>query len=986
MGHRLLVPLLILFLVGFLSPTTYAQATPEVPTRLEPSKDTFIVKNNRTGHDEAGLSLHSVYSGGIYTTDTRMLLGFDTTGANRIPLDADITKVELVLTLVRPIGADYIDGETTKVYTYRQSELNWEEAQADWFAYRGTNPCNTAGDSDCWATPGSDIVTSPGVPERQAGIYSVTQTSRIANCNLGTCKLVFNVSDLFEYARLHTNNMLSLAIRSEERDPLSARFYSKEATEVDYRPVLKITYGGDSIASSCPVDITFVVDNSGSMDDNNADLNLSRLTKTLKDYFRDDYAAQSATLYWFAQNGKGVKLISSRDGDSLRLALDQMSRPSFGYNGSQMREAFETAVKNANSNSDLGRAQFIFFAGDEQTDYPPVGRSVHPYWNIVQESAEKYGVFFYTFALRPGPKNQKDQPYEYIARRANRGQEGVARYFKGGEFNDLVNPNDRETEENPRRIIKAIREDGCSILGTKFNDLNQNGVKDDTEAGLGGWTIRLHDVDQSVPPVDVVTSRDADTLGQFTFANLNPVGRYWIEEIMTPEQIAQGWRQTTPVETSATARTLGQARVRLVGNTLGPCTTNCEPTSVVTASKLVEPLEALTGTNDTLTVTLTTQITAGSIKNWSITEILAPNLVFATQGTVSGVYTNNQGSQSQFDLKAQPNGGTAEAWRIEPSDSTRTFDRGTIDVTFLARYTRIGSGTFPVDLVVDDCRQSSRVEYSDRNATTDTCVRLPAGEFTRRNAALTILGDALFQDKSSTIVFDGETLKSGKNSLVISSGVSGLTGSLIVDNYDLPSSGRLRWNAMWEKLSERISRVKETSARYHACPGSELSGSLYLQTDKRDLRDGPSDDSRLAPQVWVFPSGCNLTLGNISLVGRGSLVVLGGTVRVTGTITSATATDTLAVISDSDLNILDQAQPNNVAFITNGRLIIGSVDSSVATPRPVDYSAYFAAQTLRFPVNGKLRTDITIRPATKLRTSVPPMLEQFRLPSSKFLQ
>ncbi|KKL52884.1 hypothetical protein LCGC14_2280990, partial [marine sediment metagenome] len=72
---------------------------------------------------------------------------------------------------------------------------------------------------------------------------------------------------------------------------------------------------------------------------------------------------------------------------------------------------------------------------------------------------------------------------------------------------DIVLPSAQGVEEN---------EEGCTISGVKFNDLNGNGARDAGEPGLGGWTIYADDNDNG--------ARDAGEL----FAVTDPNGNYTI--------------------------------------------------------------------------------------------------------------------------------------------------------------------------------------------------------------------------------------------------------------------------------------------------------------------------------------------------------------------------------------------------------------------------------------------------------------------------
>ncbi len=71
--------------------------------------------------------------------------------------------------------------------------------------------------------------------------------------------------------------------------------------------------------------------------------------------------------------------------------------------------------------------------------------------------------------------------------------------------------------------------------GSKFSDLNANGVRDASEPGLAGWTIRLTGGPHAV---DLTTVTDAS--GAYVFANLEP-GVYSVTELGQA-----GWTQTYP--------------------------------------------------------------------------------------------------------------------------------------------------------------------------------------------------------------------------------------------------------------------------------------------------------------------------------------------------------------------------------------------------------------------------------------------------------
>ena len=77
------------------------------------------------------------------------------------------------------------------------------------------------------------------------------------------------------------------------------------------------------------------------------------------------------------------------------------------------------------------------------------------------------------------------------------------------------------------------------IQGTKWNDLNGNGVKDAGEPGLAGWTIYI-DQNNNAKLDSGEKSTTTDANGNYSFTNLEP-GTYTVAEVQRP-----GWQQTSP--------------------------------------------------------------------------------------------------------------------------------------------------------------------------------------------------------------------------------------------------------------------------------------------------------------------------------------------------------------------------------------------------------------------------------------------------------
>jgi len=77
------------------------------------------------------------------------------------------------------------------------------------------------------------------------------------------------------------------------------------------------------------------------------------------------------------------------------------------------------------------------------------------------------------------------------------------------------------------------------IMGTKWSDLDADGIFDDGEPGLPGWTIYIdEDDDGHLDAGEITVTTDAN--GDYTFSDLNG-GTYVIREVLQ-----SGWKQTAP--------------------------------------------------------------------------------------------------------------------------------------------------------------------------------------------------------------------------------------------------------------------------------------------------------------------------------------------------------------------------------------------------------------------------------------------------------
>jgi sugar lactone lactonase YvrE len=98
---------------------------------------------------------------------------------------------------------------------------------------------------------------------------------------------------------------------------------------------------------------------------------------------------------------------------------------------------------------------------------------------------------------------------------------------------------------NPTAVL-TIQNDDAEIRGSKWNDLNGNGLRDTGEVGIAGWTVFL-DTNQNGVLDAGETSTTTDASGNYAFPGL-PAGSYTVAE-----QLQAGWQQTFPGITAGAA-------------------------------------------------------------------------------------------------------------------------------------------------------------------------------------------------------------------------------------------------------------------------------------------------------------------------------------------------------------------------------------------------------------------------------------------------
>ncbi|HYW79460.1 MAG TPA: SdrD B-like domain-containing protein, partial [Thermoguttaceae bacterium] len=91
---------------------------------------------------------------------------------------------------------------------------------------------------------------------------------------------------------------------------------------------------------------------------------------------------------------------------------------------------------------------------------------------------------------------------------------------------------------HPRLIVETVS--GAEIHGTTYEDLDGNGVRDDGETGLEGWTVFLDENEDGLWTSAVEPATQTDANGNYVFTDLLP-GDYTVREVNQAD-----WFQTSP--------------------------------------------------------------------------------------------------------------------------------------------------------------------------------------------------------------------------------------------------------------------------------------------------------------------------------------------------------------------------------------------------------------------------------------------------------
>jgi hypothetical protein len=270
-----------------------------------------------------------------------------------------------------------------------------------------------------------------------------------------------------------------------------------------------------------------------------------------------------------------------------------------------------------------------------------------------------------------------------------------------------------------------------SISGMKFNDLNNNSMKDANESGLANWTLNL--TDQNGSTVTATT----DNNGNYTFSDLTP-GNYTVAEVLKT-----GWRQTLPTNGTYNVTITGNESIIGIdfGNNLS---VPLPPTNVtgVTPVRTIEKESLRSGESTNVIV----NISSTTIQALSLHEIIPVGWNLTRISDDADVFKNSTNEWIWFNVipgvnktvvyrLTAPGNATIGTYHISGTVSNSSgvvavvHGDNTITLDILAYYRRLGSDpnrveTTDVLTAADDWKNSRTPAGFERPITTKELLAL----------------------------------------------------------------------------------------------------------------------------------------------------------------------------------------------------------------------------------------------------------------------
>jgi hypothetical protein len=160
-------------------------------------------------------------------------------------------------------------------------------------------------------------------------------------------------------------------------------------------------------------------------------------------------------------------------------------------------------------------------------------------------------------------------------------------------------------------VVNPISSGTGSISGMKFDDLNNNSIKDSGETALAGWTIVLTG--------GTTATMTTDANGSYTFSNLAQ-GNYTVAEVLKPD-----WKQTLPANGTYNVTIAGGEN--LTGMDFGNNLPVTPPVNGTIAVRMIEKGSLLLGESTNITVDISSNMSQALALHeiipagWNLTRI-----------------------------------------------------------------------------------------------------------------------------------------------------------------------------------------------------------------------------------------------------------------------------------------------------------------------------------------------------------------------------
>ena len=377
-----------------------------------------------------------------------------------------------------------------------------------------------------------------------------------------------------------------------------------------------------------------------------------------------------------------------------------------------------------------------------------------------------------------------------------------------------------------------------SISGAKWNDLSYNGIWDNGEPGLSGWTIQLYFFDPVENSWINIDNENTGLGGSYTFGGL-AAGNYRVNEVLKTN-----WIQTFPPSPGSYSITLSEGENRKginFGNVLATCsvsvsispsyqsgangatltytvtvnntgnvsdTYSLTPTDTTGWSPSVSPTSLIVSPgnsgNATLSVTIPSGAVDGTIDNMTVTATSQTDSSVSDSASCTAQVTVSRGVSVSISPTSQSgaNGATL-TYTVTVSNTGNVSDTYSLTVADNAGWSENVS---PTSLTVS--------QFSSGNVTLSVTVPDNAIGGTIDNVTVTATGTGVSGSGNCTAQV---TINRGVNVSISPSSQGDLNGAVltytvtvvnlgnVTDTYDLTTSDNSGWNNIW--LEDNTLRV-----------------------------------------------------------------------------------------------------------------------------------------------------------------------------------